>query len=114
MHGCSGAQPCPPLAFPQTPPPPAARFDRPGALYCCCAQFPPPHPLIYGFSTYYQDQPGSADAGGKPGKKGEGQAYSLVDKVRVPEQKGAYILSFRWDCEQTAQIWNACADIEVV
>ena len=32
--------------------------------------------------------------------------YSLQDNVRVPEEKGEYLLSFRWDCEQTAQVWN--------
>jgi hypothetical protein len=68
-------------------------------------QFEPPHPSIYGYSTTYQQ-------GGKV--KEQDMAYSLVDKVQVPEQKGEYILSFRWDCEQTAQVWNSCADIEVV
>jgi predicted carbohydrate-binding protein with CBM5 and CBM33 domain len=49
---------------------------------------------------------------GKPGHGG--MTYSLVDKVQVPEQKGEYILSFRWDCEQTAQVWNSCADVVIV
>ena len=29
-------------------------------------------------------------------------------------QKGDYVLSWRWDCEQTPQIWNTCADLTVV
>lgn len=50
-----------------------------------------------------------------PGKKpGKQSWFSLVDEVRVPEQKGEYLLSFRWDCEQTPQVWNTCADIVVV
>ena len=40
--------------------------------------------------------------------------YSLVDNIRVPEQKGEYVLAWRWDCEQTAQVWGTCADIEIV
>lgn len=40
--------------------------------------------------------------------------FSIVDKVKVPElAPGDYVLSFRWDCEQTAQIWSQCADIRV-
>ena len=27
---------------------------------------------------------------------------------------GDYVLSWRWDCEQTPQIWNTCADLTVV
>jgi hypothetical protein len=36
-------------------------------------------------------------AGKKPGKKPAKQSwFSLVDEVRVPEQEGEYLLSFRW------------------
>ena len=36
-----------------------------------------------------------------------------MDKVEVPKdlETGDYVLSFRWDCEQTPQIWNTCADV---
>merc|ERR1711939_855929 len=39
----------------------------------------------------------------------EGLQYSIVDKVLVPDDipTGDYILSFRWDCEQSAQIWQS-------
>ena len=42
--------------------------------------------------------------------------FTLVDEVRVPPglEPGAYALSWRWDCEQTPQVWNSCADITVV
>merc|ERR1740121_2579388 len=88
-------------------------------------QFNPPHPGIYGYSTVFQENTEEEQEAVHEvafvnslhahdvGKKKEGMAYSLVDKVRVPDQKGEYILSFRWDCEQTAQVWNSCADIEV-
>jgi hypothetical protein len=35
--------------------------------------------------------------------------YSIVDEVVVPTnlQPGDYLLSWRWDCEQTTQIWRA-------
>merc|ERR1712224_432860 len=37
------------------------------------------------------------------------------DHVKVPKiALGHYVLSWRWDCEQTVQVWNSCADIEIV
>ena len=69
--------------------------------------------------------------------------YSMVDTVKVPDEVGTYILSWRWvrvpnpqswagsgvlsaavllterawlwqDCEQTPQVWNSCADLVIV
>ena len=42
--------------------------------------------------------------------------WNIIDKVIVPEdiEPGAYALSFRWDCEQTHQVWNACSSIWLV
>jgi len=40
-------------------------------------------------------------------------AFSVVDLMQVPQdiEPGAYFLSWRWDCEQSPQIWQNCADI---
>lgn len=40
----------------------------------------------------------------------------VIDNVKVPDdlQPGAYVLSFRWDCKCSPQIWTACANIKVV
>lgn len=38
----------------------------------------------------------------------------IVDKLRAPKEPGEYILQWRWDNEQTPQIWTTCADIKVV
>jgi len=37
------------------------------------------------------------------------------DKVLVPQgvRPGRYVLSFRWDCEHTPQVWSGCADIYI-
>jgi hypothetical protein len=41
--------------------------------------------------------------------------FQIVDLVKVPDlPAGDYALSFRWDCEQTPQIWAQCANIEIV
>eukprot|EP00658_Telonema_sp_P-2_P015694 TRINITY_DN1605_c0_g1_i6.p1 TRINITY_DN1605_c0_g1~~TRINITY_DN1605_c0_g1_i6.p1 ORF type:complete len:408 (+),score=45.21 TRINITY_DN1605_c0_g1_i6:77-1300(+) len=42
--------------------------------------------------------------------------WSVLDHVKVPAtiQTGNYVLSWRWDCEHTAQVWQNCADVIVV
>ena len=41
--------------------------------------------------------------------------FTVMDKVEVPAElsPGHYVLSFRWDCEQTPQIWTACANVNI-
>merc|ERR1712167_176410 len=41
--------------------------------------------------------------------------FNIVDTLVVPEhiESGEYVLSFRWDCEQTPQIWSTCADVTI-
>jgi len=41
--------------------------------------------------------------------------FSIIDKLIIPKDlhKGEYVLSFRWDCEQTPQVWNSCASIRI-
>ena len=45
-----------------------------------------------------------------------GPGYTMTDKLEVPSDipAGDYSLSWRWDCEETPQVWNSCADIQVV
>lgn len=41
--------------------------------------------------------------------------WSVVDKVKVPDvPPGEYVVSFRWECEQTPQIWSQCSDVTIV
>merc|ERR1711920_808301 len=57
------------------------------------------------------------DAGWEPTSMGflTGQPadFSIVDEVEVPSKTGEYVLSWRWDCEETDQVWNSCADIVI-
>ena len=41
--------------------------------------------------------------------------FSMTDNLKVPSDlvPGEYSLSWRWDCEQTPQVWNSCADITI-
>ena len=45
-----------------------------------------------------------------------GSNFSMVDRVEVPSDLplGEYTLSWRWDSELTNQVWQSCADIEIV
>eukprot|EP00927_Polykrikos_kofoidii_P002024 TRINITY_DN10776_c0_g1_i1.p1 TRINITY_DN10776_c0_g1~~TRINITY_DN10776_c0_g1_i1.p1 ORF type:complete len:333 (-),score=52.61 TRINITY_DN10776_c0_g1_i1:63-1061(-) len=42
--------------------------------------------------------------------------WNVVDKVDVPGDlhEGDYVVSWRWDCEQTTQVWSACGDVKLV
>ena len=42
--------------------------------------------------------------------------WALKDFLHVPTslEKGRYILSFRWDSQGTPQVWNSCANIDIV
>jgi len=39
----------------------------------------------------------------------------VLDAVQIPTviAPGDYVLSFRWDCEKSAQVWAACADVTI-
>lgn len=39
--------------------------------------------------------------------------FTVVDKVKVPTRTGRYVLSWRWDCEDTAQVWTNCALVDI-
>lgn len=66
-------------------------------------QFPEPLPGISGYTGLY------------PPVGRAGFPYSVVDQVKIPAdiEPGEYLLSWRWDCEQSHQIWQNCADLRI-
>ena len=40
----------------------------------------------------------------------------VIDIIEVPEglEPGKYVLSFRWDCQKTPQVWNLCANVDIL
>jgi len=51
-----------------------------------------------------------------PGISGFGKHvwnWGILDWVMIPEdiQPGEYLLGWRWDCEESTQVWQNCADI---
>lgn len=75
-------------------------------------QFPEPLPGISGYlGNFLVDTMGGSNI-----NYIEGFSYSIVDEVEIPSdlEAGGYVLSWRWDCEQSPQIWQNCADVELV
>jgi len=73
-------------------------------------QFPEPLPGVSGYLGAFM----VSTFAGPPGI--EGFRYSIVDKVEIPAEleAGEWVLSWRWDCEQSPQIWQNCADVTLV
>ena len=38
-----------------------------------------------------------------------------IDNVQVPAdlEPGMYVLSFRWDCQNSSQVWSICSNVEI-
>lgn len=69
------------------------------------AQFPEPAAGLSGYYSWH-----AWDDNGLSGFK-----FNIVDQVIIPQdiEPGRYLMSWRWDCEQSRQIWQNCADIEI-
>eukprot|EP00931_Biecheleriopsis_adriatica_P023657 TRINITY_DN14893_c0_g1_i1.p1 TRINITY_DN14893_c0_g1~~TRINITY_DN14893_c0_g1_i1.p1 ORF type:complete len:523 (-),score=94.84 TRINITY_DN14893_c0_g1_i1:137-1705(-) len=71
---------------------------------CDDPQFPPPNvPASFDIPVV-----------GFSGMNGPLEGLHIIDKVQVPQlEPGNYVLSWRWDCEQSAQVWSNCADVQL-
>lgn len=69
--------------------------------------------------SHADDGPHSRDEGAFPCECsgwGDGDLYrmEIVDKLRVPAvPAGDYVLGWRWDCEESTQVWASCSDITI-
>ena len=94
----------PPLGFP--PPPPrrarhgATRRTRPKDAR----------------QTAAPSEPWSSDLSYQGQCSGDWTAGLIADTILVPAHlpAGDYVLGLRYDCEETAQVWQNCADLKVV
>jgi len=81
---------------------------------CLRPEFTPPLPGLYGFGP---GACGSSLPGTTCSQKDflkHNFDFGIVDKVKVPDvPEGDYVVSFRWDSEQTNQVWNSCADVTI-
>ena len=90
-----------------------------GTPDCPAPQFDPPLPGLFGYGGAACFK-GSGGAGGDCTKTQDEYwnakfYFNVIDKVQIPAglKQGEYVLSFRWDSEQTPQVWAQCADITI-
>lgn len=96
-------------------PVPACSGVRAGYAELGCdggAQFEPPpgcNELCWGYQSGNSIQPGVEDGSIR-------EIPSVVDMVQIPRElpKGDWVISFRWDCEHTYQVWSSCGDVTIV
>jgi hypothetical protein len=100
----------------RNPIPPCNTRITGGALKTACKKpaFEPPIPGLFGFG------PGTCGSS-IPFTSCNAEEFAqfnfdfgIVDKVQVPYlPEGDYVVSFRWDSEQTNQVWVSCADVTI-
>lgn len=87
-----------------------------------CMAFPPPCPWDTYNTTGLLPCDQKAGLLGRCDGNGMSQCASdwvvgvVSDHVIIPKDlpAGEYVLGWRWDCEETAQIWQNCADVTIV
>jgi hypothetical protein len=97
-----------------TSPTNTTRADAKDSTGHVCRQFDPPCGAAdEGWTT----TPGSSNPTDVMGAcSGNWIGGAIVDQVTIPNglAPGAYVLGFRWDCEETSQVWASCADVTLV
>ena len=76
-----------------------------------CAQDTGTYPLC----SATQGWPCSYDGSGQGACSGDWTAGVVADKVVIPKtlKPGRYIVGWRYDCEETAQVWQNCGDVSI-
>ncbi|OEU12076.1 hypothetical protein FRACYDRAFT_244311 [Fragilariopsis cylindrus CCMP1102] len=63
----------------------------------------------------YYGKGGSYPVANSPDLQAVLSSWKVVDKLKVPEGlSGDYVVSWRWDSEQTPQVWTQCAIVTIV
>ena len=56
----------------------------------------------------------TGDFSGAGAQDEEAPRWKIVDRLIAPPIPGQYLLQWRWDNDQTPQIWTTCADVAVI
>jgi hypothetical protein len=65
-------------------------------------------------STCYSDGSDAKDFSGNSAVVYGDAQWWITDALVAPTELGSYVLQWRWDNEQTPQVWTTCADVKVV
>ena len=67
---------------------------------------------VFGVEPCCQETPTTPCSGGAETGL---ERLEILDQVRVPADlpAGDYVLQFRWDCEESNQVWASCSDVTV-
>lgn len=78
-----------------------------------CRQFEPPCAADNG---WYAQPPASKSVDVEGECSGDWTGGVIVDQVVIPAslEAGDYVLGWRWDCEESTQVWSSCADVTVI
>lgn len=77
-----------------------------------CRQFDAPCSWDHGWYS----QPGTVHSVDVEGPcSGDWTGGVIIDEVMIPPHlaPGDYVLGWRWDCEETDQVWASCADVTI-
>ena len=79
-----------------------------------CIQFEPPCPWDDGWYSQPGATPHNIDVEGAC--SGDWTGGAILDEVLIPPDlpPGDYVLGWRWDCEESTQVWSNCADVTIV
>mmetsp|Transcript_46081 Transcript_46081/g.76151 ORF Transcript_46081/g.76151 Transcript_46081/m.76151 type:complete len:404 (+) Transcript_46081:46-1257(+) len=81
-----------------------------------CLSFAPPCPSDCSGASNCTQPAAHSDQNTQQGEcSGDWTGGQIVDGLIIPAdlQPGQYVLGWRWDCEETTQVWQACADVTI-
>eukprot|EP00041_Stephanoeca_diplocostata_P032279 m.1030567 g.1030567 ORF g.1030567 m.1030567 type:complete len:90 (+) comp24119_c0_seq7:1765-2034(+) len=70
--------------------------------------------VVYVYHVFITTLPPSCVSGAGQGCCHTAAYMEIADRVKVPDvPPGKYVVRWRWDAEQSPQIWSGCGDIVI-
>lgn len=79
-----------------------------------CRAFNPTACTEHATSPWHKIEPVARSTDVEGYCSGDWTGGQLIDQVEIPAGlTGEFVLGWRWDCEETTQVWASCADISI-